>query len=283
MEGTIVKIISNLCTVDVGGTYYDCKPRGKFYHLNLTPLVGDRVVIDSENNYILDIKERKNYLDRPAIANVDDCIIVTSLKEPNLSLLLLDKLLCLIIKNNIKPIICFTKEDLLSKEETDEFKKIYNYYEKIGISVVTNNELDKLTSLIKNKIVVLTGQTGAGKSSLLNKLNPEFDLNTSEISKALGRGVHTTRHTEFFKYEGALIADTPGFSSLDLANLTKEDIRDSFIEFGYNCKFKDCYHLNEQFCTVKERVNNGEILLSRYENYLKLVKENENSRIIYKK
>lgn len=283
MDGTIVKIISNLCTVDVNGTLYDCKPRGKFYHMNLTPLVGDRVVIDGENNYILDIKERKNYLDRPAIANVDVCIIVTSLKEPNLSLLLLDKLLCLIIKNNIKPIICFTKEDLLSKEETNEFRKIYDYYEKIGISCVTNNELDKLSSLIQNKIVVLTGQTGAGKSSLLNKLNPEFDLNTSEISKALGRGVHTTRHTEFFKYKDALIADTPGFSSLDLTNLTKEDIRDSFIEFGYNCKFKDCYHLNEQYCNVKDRVNKGEILLTRYENYLKLVKENENSRIIYKK
>ena len=278
MEGKIVKIISNLISVEVGDKIYECKPRGKFYHDKLTPLVGDKVIIDDKNNYILEILPRINRLDRPSIANVDACIIVTSLKEPNLSLYLLDKLLCLIIANNIKPIICFTKIDLLNKEEKDKFKEIYNYYNKIGINTITNIEIEKLDKLIENKTLVLTGQTGAGKSSLLNKLDSNLNLATNEISKALGRGVHTTRHTEAFKYKASLIADTPGFSSLDLTNLTKENIRDSFIEFGFNCKFKDCYHKNEQYCDVKQRVESKDILKSRYNNYLKILEEKDNKR-----
>ena len=278
MEGKIVKIISNLISVEVGDKIYECKPRGKFYHDKLTPLVGDKVIIDDKNNYILEILPRINKLDRPSIANIDACILVTSLKEPNLSLYLLDKLLCLIIANNIKPIICFTKIDLLNKEEKDKFKEIYNYYNKIGINTITNIEIEKLDKLIENKTLVLTGQTGAGKSSLLNKLDSNLNLATNEISKALGRGVHTTRHTEAFKYKASLIADTPGFSSLDLTNLTKENIRDSFIEFGFNCKFKDCYHKNEQYCDVKQRVESKDILKSRYNNYLKILEEKDNKR-----
>ena len=283
MEGRIVRIISNLMSVEAGDKIYNCKPRGKFYHEKLTPLVGDKVIIDEVNNYILEILPRKNYLNRPAISNIDGCIIVTSLKQPNLSLLLLDKILCLVINNNIKPIICFTKKDLLNNEELKDVQKIYDYYNSIGIVAVYNDELEKLDKITENMTLVLTGQTGAGKSSLLNRLNPDFKLETNEISKALGRGVHTTRHTEFFKYKKALIADTPGFSSLDLTNLTKENIRDAFIEFGYDCKYKDCYHQNERGCNVKEKVQNGEILKSRYDNYIKLVMENVSSRIIYKK
>ena len=128
-----------------------------------------------------------------------------------------------------------------------------------------------------------TGQTGAGKRTLLNKLDSNVNLDTNPISKALGRGVHTTRHVELFKFNNSLIADTPGFSSLDLKNLTKEDIRNSFIEFGFDCEYKDCYHLKEQNCSVKERVLSGEIRQSRYDNYVKLVKENESIRIVYKK
>ena len=283
MEGKITRIISNLCTVEAEGKLYNCKPRGKFYIQKLTPLVGDRVIIDNENNYILEILERKNHLDRPMIANVDACIIVTSVKEPSLSLLLLDKILCLIIHNNIKPIICFTKVDLLDEEEKSEFDKIYEYYNKIGIDAVINSEKERLLSLIDCDTVVLTGQTGAGKSTLLNKLDSNLNLDTNPISKALGRGVHTTRHVELFKFNNSLIADTPGFSSLDLKNLAKEDIRNSFIEFGFDCEYKDCYHLKEQNCSVKERVLSGEIRQSRYDNYVKLVKENESIRIVYKK
>lgn len=282
IEGKIIKNISNLYTVITNEGLFDCHPRGRFYVQKLTPMVGDYVVIDKNNKYILEIKDRKNFLIRPFIANVDKCIIVTSLKEPDLSLLLLDKLLCLVIYNKIKPIICFTKVDLLNLDEKNKFELIYNYYNKIGIDCVINTEIDKINSLIDNSTVVLTGQSGAGKSSLLNKLNPELNLNTSEISKSLGRGVHTTRHTETFKYLNSFISDTPGFSSLDLNDLTKEDIKNTFIEFGNDCYFRDCFHINESKCNVKDRVG-LEILKSRYDNYIKLVNEVESKRIIYKK
>ena len=282
MEGRIIKIISNICTVEVGDKIYDCKPRGKFYHQKLTPLVGDKVIIDEKNNYILEILPRTNYLTRPSIANVDACIIVTSLKEPNLSLFLLDKIITLVIVNNIKPIICFTKVDLLNDSEKTNFKVIYDYYNRIGFSAVTNEEIDKLDELIKGKVLVLTGQTGAGKSSLLNRLDKDLNLATHEISKALGRGVHTTRHTQIFKYKSSFIADTPGFSSLDLTYFTKENIRNSFIEFGFNCKYKDCYHTNEQDCDVKLKVSHEEILKSRYDSYVKLINECDSNHKAYK-
>lgn len=283
MQGKIVRIISNLCTVEAEGKLYNCKPRGKFYHMKLTPLVGDYVKFDNVNNYILEILPRKNSLDRPMIANVDCAIIVCSVKEPNLSLLLLDKMLSVIIYNKIKPIICFSKTDLLNKEELSAFNRVMNYYNEIGISAILNTDIEALDKLIANKTVVLTGQTGAGKSSLLNRINPDFKIATNEISKALGRGVHTTRHVELFPYKEALIADTPGFSSLDLKNIKKEELKDTFIEFGNNCAFKDCIHIKEQNCDVKRRVDNKEIMLSRYENYEKMVREIESSRIIYKK
>lgn len=282
LDGKIVRIISNLCTVDAGGKLYNCKPRGKFYHDNLTPLVGDYVTIDPINNYILEILPRKNELKRPMIANIDACIIVTSVKKPDLSLLLLDKILSIVIYNKIDPIICFTKVDLLNKDEYDDFNKIINYYNSINIPSVINTETDKLSDLIDGKIICLTGQTGAGKSSLLNKLDPNLNLDVSEISKALGRGVHTTRHVELFKYKNALIADTPGFSSLDLT-MKKEEVRNTFLEFNLNCAFNDCLHLKEPNCEVKKRVISGEILKSRYENYEKMVSEIESIRVIYKK
>jgi ribosome biogenesis GTPase len=283
MKGQIVRIISNLYTVKCADEIYGCRARGKFRNDQISPMVGDNVIIDIDNNVITDILPRKNELKRPVVANVDKAFIIASVKRPELDLFLLDKLISIVTYNNIEPIVIFTKIDLLSRGEEDIISKYKLYYNSIGIKCFYNTELDNIKSVIKDSIVVLCGQTGAGKSSLLNRLNPDFNLQTNEISKALGRGVHTTRHTEFFKYKTALIADTPGFSSLDLTNLTKENIRDSFIEFGYDCEFKDCYHQKEQGCMVKERVENKEILESRYENYLKLVMENESSRIIYKK
>jgi len=269
MNGKIIRIISNLYTVEADGQIYECRARGKFYHEGLTPFVGDYVVFDAENNYILELKPRKNILSRPSIANIDAAVIITSTKGPNLDLNLLDRLLCLIIHHKIEPIICFTKLDLLSFKEKKIIKNLMKYYRKIGIKVVTNTQTRKLTKMIKNKIVVLTGQTGSGKSTLLNKLDSNLNLATQEISKALGRGKHTTRHVELFKYKTSLIADTPGFSALDLSELTDENIRDAFLEFSVGCKFKTCMHKNEQECEVKNLVNNGKILASRYQNYLK--------------
>ena len=269
MEGLIIKLISNDYTVLCDDKLYVCKARGKFRNLNISPLVGDRVIIDAENNYILEVKKRNNELTRPPIANIDQAIIITSLKSPDFSSNLLDKLLVTIIHNKIKPIICFTKMDLT---DINKFKIYTNYYAKIGIDVYFNNEIEKINKIFKNKISVFTGQSGAGKSTLLNMLDDTLNLKTDEISKALNRGKHTTRHVELLKLCGGYIADTPGFSALDLTCLSKEEIKNSFIEFrDCNCKYKDCSHHKEDDCEVKEKVKNGEILESRYENYIKFI------------
>ncbi len=274
MNGKIVKIISNLFTVSDGINLYDCKARGKFRNDSITPLVGDIVTFDKENNIILDIMPRKNSLNRPLIANVDSALIVTSVKKPDISLTLLDKQILLCDVNNIEPIIVFTKLDLLSSKEKSEIKKIIKYYKSIGIKVTTNQKLNSLRKLIKKKTLVLTGQTGAGKSTLLNKLDKNLNLKTDEISEALGRGKHTTRHVELFEFKDSLIADTPGFSSLEINGVDKYTLKDYFIEFKkYKCDFKDCSHTNEQKCSIKDAVKENKILNSRYENYIRFMRE----------
>ena len=273
MQGKIIKQISNDYTVLVGNIKYVCKARGKFRNLRLTPLVGDEVIINDEN-YILEILKRKNELKRPTISNIDEAIIITSLKHPDFSSNLLDKLLTVIEYNNIKPVIIFTKKDLLNKEEYENLKPYINYYKNIGYDVYINDEIDKIKKIFKGRVSVFTGQTGAGKSTLLNKLNTNLNLKTNEISIALNRGKHTTRHTELLEIEGGLVADTPGFSALDFDEMTNEDIRDNFIEFNtyrHDCPFNDCMHIHEKNCKVKEKVEDGTILKSRYENYLKFI------------
>lgn len=275
MEGKIIKIISNDYTVLSNNKKYVCKSRGKFRNSNITPLVGDEVVFDDVNNYILEIKMRKNELVRPPVSNIDSAIIITNVK-PTFNTNLLDKLLCIIEFNNIKPIICFTKLDLLNDDELKEIKKYMEYYEKIGYEVYDNRNIDEIKKIFKNKITVLTGQSGAGKSTLLNKINSNLNLKTDEISLALGRGKHTTRHTELLEIEEGLVADTPGFSSLDFIGMKNEDIRDNFIEFNLykeECKYRDCMHLNEAECGIKNNLN---IIKSRYDNYQNFVQNNKN-------
>ena len=273
MVGKIIKQISNDYTVKVGNNIYICKARGKFRNLKITPLVGDNVVIDEKNNYILEILDRKNELERPSIANIDQAVIVTSVKIPDFSSNLLDKLLNIIEFNNITPIICFTKLDLLTKEELKGIKEIQEYYKKIGYEVYNNT--DKiLKDIFKDKITVFAGQSGAGKSSLLNRLDSTLNLEIGEVSEALGRGRHTTRHTELINILDGYIADTPGFSALEFKDMTNSDIRDNFIEFNdYKefCEYKDCMHNNEVKCAIKENVLNNNILKSRYDNYLKFI------------
>lgn len=275
MVGKIIKQISNDYTVKVDDKLYVCKPRGKFRNLGITPLVGDNVVIDGENNYILEIQKRKNELTRPSISNIDQAVIVTSVKIPDFSSNLLDKLLNIIEFNNVKPIICFTKLDLISKEELKHIRNIQEYYRKIGYEVYDNTD-EKLKEIFKDKITVFAGQSGAGKSSLLNRLDNNLNLEIGEVSIALGRGRHTTRHTELIEVLGGLIADTPGFSALDFKEMTNADIRDNFIEFNeYKefCEYKDCMHVNELKCGIKENVLNNNILKSRYDNYLKFIEK----------
>lgn len=273
LTGMIVKNISDTYTVKVKNDLYECKARGKFRISGLTPLVGDWVEIDADNSYILNILDRKNELERPSISNVDVALLITSVKKPDLSLYLLDKQITSVTLKKIEPVICFTKIDLLNKDELKDLKKIMKYYKKLGYHVYTNLELSKILRYLKNKTVVLTGQTGAGKSTLLNLISPSLNLKTGEISDALGRGRHTTRHTEFFFVKGVLIADTPGFSALDISKYAREDIRDTFREFSrYSCEFKNCMHVKEQNCEIKKAVEKGSILKSRYENYCNFIK-----------
>lgn len=272
MEGQIIKILSNLYTVNSNGKNYECHVRGKFRNDKITPTVGDYVKFDAKNNYILEILPRKNTLERPLVSNIDRCIIVTSCKQPDFSANLLDKLLVILEYHNIEPIICLTKLDLLNESELKEINKIRKYYQYIGYTVLDNENIPDIKKVLKNNTVVLTGQTGAGKSSLINKLDPNLELETGEISKALGRGKHTTRHVELIEMYGGKILDTPGFSSIDLNVLTKEDIKNGFIEFNdYKCIYSDCTHIKENECKVLEAVKNGEILESRYENYKKFI------------
>lgn len=280
MEGFIIKNISNDYVVKCGNNIYNCKARGKFRNMRLVPLVGDYVTIDCDDLYILDIKERKNSLVRPSIANVDQAIIVSSVKSPELDTYLLDKLLTIISYNNIEPIICFTKLDLLSREERIEIDNIQEYYSKIGYKVVTNEDKNKFREILKNKITVLTGQSGAGKSSLLNLLDKRLDLRTDEISKALNRGKHTTRHTELYEVMDGYVVDTPGFSNVDFHGMSAMDIRDNMKEMFDNldyCKYRDCMHIKEDGCMVKNLVNSKDILISRYDNYKYFIGNNKSN------
>lgn len=268
-EGIIVKIISNLYTVLCEDETIECRASGKIRNDKIIPVVGDFVVFDYKEKYIKKILDRKNYLHRPPVANVDVALIVTSVKSPNLSLNLLDKQIALVGLNKIEPVICLTKLDLLDDDESKNIDMIRSYYSNVGFKVFDNNQIEEMKSYLKNKVVVLTGQTGAGKSSLINRISPELNLKTDEISKALGRGKHTTRHTEIFNIDGVFFVDTPGFSSLEL-RVEKDRLKEVYPEFvGSNCKYKNCNHDRENICEVKEKVKNGEILKSRYENYIK--------------
>lgn len=268
-QGKIVKQISNDYTVKVNDELIVCKARGKFRNLGISPLVGDLVEI--EDNYILNILPRKNELIRPSIANVDQAVIVMSTTIPAFSTDLLDKLLCIIEFNNIKPIIYISKIDLLNEFELNYINEFIKYYKKIGYEVYTDLSIK---DIFKDKITVFVGQSGAGKSTLLNKLDDSLNLQTGEVSKALGRGRHTTRHVELLNLLNGLIADTPGFSKISFIGMTNSDIRDNFIEFNLyreDCEYQDCMHKLEDSCEIKKQVDKGNILKSRYDNYLKFI------------
>lgn len=273
-KGKIIRIISNLYSVLVNDTIIEARARGKFRKDEISPMVGDEVIIDVEKKYIVEILPRKNYLTRPNISNIDLVICVTSTKEPDLSLNLLDKQLAFLALHNIPSMICFTKYDLLNDKEQQEINKLKEYYQSIGINVVINSEITKIKEILKGKEVGLLGQSGAGKSSLVNKLG-NYDIKTQKISKALGRGVHTTRHVEIYKVSDFYLIDTPGFSALDLNFTTKENLKNGFIEFqNYECRFKDCKHYKEIDCGVKEEVGKS-ILPSRYENYINFLEKEQ--------
>lgn len=275
--GRIIKIVSNRYEVlDQQQERVLCVAMGKLRKA-ASPVVGDIVEFErfENQNGIQKILARKNVLIRPSIANVDQAIIVMSCKDPDFSTTLIDRLIFSVCYAGIRPILCITKLDLI-----DEDSPIYDeiqHYKDSGYEVYCSGKGyadEALIKALEGKISVLTGQSGAGKSSLLNRIEPSFQLQTQEISKALGRGKHTTRHCELHQVAGGWVADTPGFSSLDFTSMKIEELAaciPDFKEYLYSCRFRNCIHVNEPNCAIRQAVEEGKIRKERYEHYLEIV------------
>ena len=284
-SGLIIKSISGEYVVLVGSEELICKPIGLFRYKGISPRVGDKCIIDFVDGawVIKEIKQRKNELIRPVVANIDKVIIVTSLTEPDLNLNLLDRLICQVEYSDIPIVLVFSKADLVN---LDDYKLIIDYYKSLDYKVyLTPLEVNSLKEEFNDCICVLAGQSGVGKSNLINFLDLGINLKTGEISNALGRGKHTTRHTELYRIGSGYLADTPGFGALDL-EMDEATLSQTFKEFfKLKCKYNPCFHLQEPGCKIKEEVEKGHILKSRYDNYLLFLKEIKEAkqRNIYKK
>ncbi len=282
INGLIIKITGGFYYVEADDRIYECKARGVFRKKGFTPLVGDYVVIDvpQGDGYcsIDSVNERKNSLVRPALANLDTLVIVSSVVEPTVNTYIIDKMICAAVNKGIEPVVVFSKTDL---QPCDEFLEIYekSKVKAIEYSSVTNKGIDEIKKVLEGKISAFSGNTGVGKSTLLNALFPTLELETGEISNKLGRGRHTTRTVELFKCFGGYVADTPGFSTVDLDRyelIRKEELQHCFPEFDEyigECKFTSCAHTCEKGCAVIDAVNNGIISKSRHDSYVRMYNE----------
>ena len=273
MKGRIICINTSIHKVLLeNNTIIDTKVRGKLRNDKVFPVVGDIVEVNTDTKTIEKIENRKNYLERPLVANIDKLIIVMSTSIPSFSSYLIDKFLLIAYSNNIEPIIVITKTDMISFKEKNDIKKYINYYRHLGIKVYINTSVSKIKKEFAGSVVALCGQTGAGKSSLLNKIDASLCLKTGEISMSLGRGKHTTRLVELLEVNGGLIADTPGFSSLNI-NMDKKEIKNYYKDFNKPCKYRTCMHIKEDGCEIIRLKNKGKIPEWRYDNYIKFIEE----------
>ncbi|MBA2796359.1 ribosome small subunit-dependent GTPase A [Streptococcus porcinus] len=285
MQGRIIKSLAGFYYVESEGRVYQTRARGNFRKKGQVPYVGDFVDFTAENNsegYILAIHERKNELVRPPIVNIDQAVVIMSAKEPDFNSNLLDRFLVLLENKSIRPIVYISKLDLL--QDLTAIEDARRHYEQVGYNFAMS--LDQLLPHLREKVTVFMGQTGVGKSTLLNKISPELGLETAAISGSLGRGRHTTRAVSFYNVNGGKIADTPGFSNLDYAIDNGEDLSEAFPEirhFSHNCKFRSCSHRHEPQCAVIAAVKAGRIWQRRYDNYLQFLSEIENRRETFKK
>lgn len=294
--GQIIRALSGFYDVQSEGKIYRTRARGNFRKRKITPLVGDFVEFESESEtesgYILEILDRKNEMIRPPVANIDNAVVIVSAVEPAFSLNLLDRFLIYIESLHMQGLVYLTKTDMIGDQQYQEISDYLAYYAKIDYQIFaprtafTPEIITAIEDTFPHKTTVFTGQTGAGKSTLLNHIDPSLNIATAEISQSLNRGKHTTRHIELIPLNDGLVGDTPGFSSLGLLNVTIETLVDRFPEFreiGQGCKFRTCQHVMEPKCAVKEAVDSGEIMQSRYTNYLQFRAELKDIRPVYKK
>lgn len=279
--GIIIKGISGFYYVESENTVYECKARGIFRKEGIIPLAGDKVKISIGANgkgWVEEIYPRTTYLERPPVANVDKIFVVVSAADPSPSPIVIDRLVAIAEEKEIEPVIVFNKTDLA---DVDEYLNIYKSagFETYTVCCNTGEGVDDIKNTLIDKINVFAGNSGVGKSSLLNLILPQYELKTGEISQKLGRGRHTTRHVELLKLEnGGYVADTPGFASLDMEKqwIYKENLQFDFREFAPyigECKFTSCSHTGEKGCAIGEAVEKGIISKSRHQNYITLYKE----------
>lgn len=290
MQGKIIKGIAGFYYVYVEGHgTYECKAKGIFRKDHVKPLVGDDVVMDvlDESEMLGNISEilpRRSALIRPAVANVDQAMIIFAIVKPNPNFNLLDRFLIRMERQNLPTIICFNKQDIASAQEKEALRQSYETcgYHVLFISALENEGLEQVRDLLSGKTTTVAGPSGVGKSSLINKLAPKANMETGEISAKIERGKHTTRHSEIIALgEETYIVDTPGFTSLDISEITKEELGQyypEFVQYEPYCKFSCCAHISEPSCGVKQAVAAGKISTVRYENYKILYQELKDKR-----
>lgn len=279
MNGTIIKALSGFYYVSTQDGTYECRARGKFRLDGTSPLVGDKVSFNLDSNgkgYIEKVFERKNFFIRPAVANIDALVFVAANTNPVTDPFLIDRVSVIAEESDCELIVCINKTDIDSADE------LYDIYSKSGFVTVktsaeTGDGIKELVSALQGKICAFTGNSGVGKSSILNAIVPELRLEVGAVSEKLGRGKHTTRHVELFKLcDNTYIADTPGFASFEIEmmqSINKEELMYDFREFREHigkCRFNDCAHLKEPGCAVTEALAAGKIMPSRYESYKRL-------------
>lgn len=279
MEGTIVKALSGFYYVSCDNNIYECRARGKFRLDGTSPLVGDKVSfnVDANNKgYVERVHERKNFFIRPAVANLDALVFIAANTNPVTDPFLIDRVSVIAEEADCELIVCINKTDI---DGADELYNIYSAasFTTVRTSAETGFGIDELKAALKGKICAFTGNSGVGKSSILNAIVPELKLEVGVVSEKLGRGKHTTRHVELFEIDDTtFIADTPGFASFDIIMMNaidKADLQYDFRDFGEfigKCRFNDCAHLKEPGCAVTEAVNEGKIMPSRYRSYARL-------------